>query len=101
MPAQQPAAAPPREPWSKNPVLMDKSVQDIAERLAYLKGRWADESQYEDFREYVTNVKTVLPPGAADVKLTRNFVLTFKLGGRVVEFRCRTYDCSYIERILP
>lgn len=51
--------------------------EQIVNTLVSLKGRWADECEYEDFSEYVDVVKNVVESqGYKFVKLTKTFALT-------------------------
>ena len=64
----------------------------IADRVYYLKDRWADEREYEDFAEYSENLSaflvglgTTAPTVSKSFKLSFNdgFVAQFYADGRV------------------
>lgn len=50
---------------------MSQAPNPVIKRMDYLEGRWQDEHEYEDFKEYIANIKTVLPEGAVFVSLTK------------------------------
>lgn len=55
------------------------ALEKAAEYLCYLRDRWQDESEYEDFAEYQTAMSAFLPAGSTAVKLTkRPFRVEFK-----------------------
>jgi small-conductance mechanosensitive channel len=49
----------------------DDPLETAAQFLAYLKLRWADEREYEDWSEYVQAMTKRLPAGAKNVKMTK------------------------------
>ena len=54
-----------------------------AQRLAYLRQRWEDEKEYEDWSDYATALKQLLPVGArAEVVAQRPFGVRFDYGGK-------------------
>ena len=51
--------------------------KNIIDALFNLKGRWQDESEYEDFNDYIVVIKDIVnKQGYTFIKLTKTFVLT-------------------------
>lgn len=46
-------------------------IQKAAEYISYLANRWSDESEYEEFSEYVDAMKKHLPKDVTSIKMTR------------------------------
>ncbi len=42
-----------------------------AERLAYLCGRWVDETEYEDWTEYIDAMTNMVPSGFTITKISK------------------------------
>lgn len=52
---------------------LDAFIQsEAADMLGYLKGRWSDEHEYEDWNEYAKKMKEIAPKGFTFVKATRS-----------------------------
>ena len=68
-------------------------TQKLKDAMIYLYGRWQDESQYEDFHEYISYIKKRLPKGATKMTFTKRpfemkfWVGTKKFGVRVMATR--------------
>lgn len=56
-----------------------KSITAIAERAVYLNARWADESEYEDRREYVANLTKAAAEHGLTLKHVSQRFLSFTL----------------------
>lgn len=55
------------------------------ERLLYLRGRWQDEREYEDFAEYEKIIKSIFADAGFEVKkITKSFNITLLKDG--IEF---------------
>lgn len=71
----------------------------IAERLAYLAGRWLDEREYEDFADYAAEMRKALPKGYTFVRATkRPFGFTFRADafpGALYAVSCTTHSISW------
>lgn len=51
--------------------------KNIVDQICYLKGRWYDEREYEDFNDYITVMKeTLKKEGYNLVKMTKTFAIT-------------------------
>jgi hypothetical protein len=60
------------------------------DRLGYLAGRWSDEKEYEDFKEYEVEMKKMMPDKFTFVKGTkRPFGVNFKIADRPETFFVR------------
>jgi hypothetical protein len=60
----------------------EKELEEAAMHFGYLKGRWADESEYEDFAEYVKSMTAKLPARSSEIQMTKKpFRVTFTLDG--------------------
>jgi len=49
------------------------------EKLFYLKHRWEDEKEYEDFSEYKSIISKIFLPITKDIKITKGFQITLRL----------------------
>lgn len=68
------------------------------EHFDYLYQRWQDESEYEDFNEYVESMKTRLPAGAREVRMHRRpFQLDYVLNGQRMYMRATREGVRYNE----
>lgn len=57
-------------------------LDGAAHFLIYLHERWADEKEYEDWKEYIAAMTARLPAGVTDVTMTkRPFEVKFTLNG--------------------
>ena len=57
-------------------------VSDIlrnTDKLFYLKHRWEDEKEYEDFSEYKSIISKTFLPITKDIKITKGFQITLSL----------------------
>jgi len=50
-----------------------KTILKKDNRLLYLKQRWDDEKEYEDFSEYLAVIKKIFLPITKNVKATKGF----------------------------
>ncbi len=76
-------------------LLNDKARTD---RIYYLKSRWADEREYEDFAEYVEVMKTIWAETSFEcLSLNKNFeaVLHDKIRGRNWKVKFNWNNISY------
>jgi hypothetical protein len=60
----------------------DILMNALGEHLGYLRDRWQEEKEYEEFDDYVLSVKNNTPPGFEFVSLTRRFEATFTRDGK-------------------
>ena len=52
----------------------------VVDKFAYLHGRWQDEHEYEDFKDYKAAMQAALPAGCVLTKMTkRPFRVEFTL----------------------
>lgn len=61
-----------------------RRFQPLLEKLGYLRDRWQDEREYEDWSDYVEAMKKLTPPEMAFVKATKapfGFVVKGANGG--------------------
>ena len=66
---------------------IDKCLDDNSKNLYYLKSRWNDEKEYEDFNEYVKIFQdTFKKYGFEDITLTKSFKITLKHLGWKTQF---------------
>ena len=66
---------------------------DNAELLWYLKDRWQDEREYEDFADYIQKVKEfVEEKGFTFVKMTKGFKITIKHLTTLITLQIRAND---------
>jgi hypothetical protein len=60
--------------------LTEAEINTICTKLDYLASRWSDESEYENFNDYIEAIKKVIPARAEFKKLiNRPFSLGVKL----------------------
>ena len=58
------------------------TVKDLADYFGYLRERWKDEKEYEDFADYREAFTKNLPQGAKFVSMTQSpFAACFTFGG--------------------
>lgn len=50
---------------------MDEEQRKMAQHLSYLAYRWQDESEYENFNDYVGSMRAKLPAGFVLEKMTK------------------------------
>jgi len=66
---------------------IDKCLKENSQNLYYLKQRWSDEREYEDFDEYVKIFKdTFKKYGFENIKLTKSFKVTLNHLGWKTQF---------------
>jgi hypothetical protein len=80
---------------------LSAAIERAARHLSYLQQRWRDEREYEDWREYVTSMRSNLPSGATNVRMTqRPFAVSWDQTGeprRTLRVRRNSVECSYLE----
>lgn len=70
----------------------------VVQHFGYLYERWCDEHEYEDFNEYIESMKTQLPVGATDVRMTREpFACTYTLNGLAMYLKASAFGIRYSE----
>ena len=75
---------------------IDKCLKEHSENLYYLKQRWNDEREYEDFDEYVKIFRdTFKDYGFKNVKLTKSFKITINHLGWETQFRLNFNGISF------
>lgn len=58
------------------------------DRLAYLKSRWMDEREYEDFADYEAEIRKVFTEGGYDFrKATKSFQILIYKDGAALQLR--------------
>ena len=66
---------------------IDKCLDDNSKNLYYLKQRWTDDREYEDFDEYIKIFKdTFKKYGFDNLNLTKSFIITLKHLGWKTQF---------------
>lgn len=60
------------------------SDDDFCDHVYYLKARWADEGQFEDFGDYR---KSIVDRLGFDVKVTKHFTISFEKRGCKAEVK--------------
>ena len=66
---------------------LDKCLDDNSRNLYYLKQRWTDEREYEDFEEYIKIFKdTFKKYGFDNLNLSKSFKITLKHLGWKTQF---------------
>lgn len=69
-------------------VRIDQFVRTNGDRMGYLYDRWADEHEYEDWREYTTEMKKLLPADFTFLKATQSpFGFQFCFNGSDARYR--------------
>lgn len=60
-----------------------KLFEDLQDQMVYLSGRWADEHEYEDLKDYAEPLRPMIKAvGGSIVKMTsRPFGVIYTLGG--------------------
>lgn len=64
--------------------IMDNVLDKSADELMYLRDRWSDEKEYEDFNDYKTRITEFmqkLVPGVSVLSITKSFDITLKMPG--------------------
>jgi len=84
--------------------LVNDMFESNVDVLLYLKDRWQDEKDYEDFKNYISQVKKfVESKGFVFVKMTKGFcitmkylntLITMKLGADVAEIKFLEFPSS-------
>jgi len=65
----------------------NKKLRPLSNTVFYLKNRWADEKEYEDWQDYVNVVKTKVEEiGGVFKRLNKSFHVKFVLDGWELEF---------------
>jgi hypothetical protein len=57
------------------------------DRVTYLKGRWLDEREYENFDEYVKVARNALPSEFTLKKMSKGFELLIQRKDQIFKFR--------------
>lgn len=78
-------------PMSKQPTLECLRAQSIfagvTDRLSYLYDRWQDEKEYEDFADYIEQMKKLAPEGTRFIKGRQSpFGFDLQIGPEVWRF---------------
>ena len=61
---------------------LDELFKNVAPTISDLRGRWSEESQFEDFADYAEVMKKALPAHATFIRATkRPFSVVFSLAG--------------------
>ena len=81
---------------------LDKCLEDNSKNLYYLKQRWLDEREYEDFDEYIKIFKdTFKKYGFDNLNLTKSFKITLSHLGWKTQFGLNysgiTFKYNWIE----
>lgn len=76
---------------------MVDQLRPFLQRLDYLRSRWADEREYEDFEEYRQAAAAALPAGAVLARLDKRFNATVEWKDRVFEIKTTARDISLFE----
>jgi len=81
---------------------LDKCLDENSRNLYYLKSRWNDEKEYEDFDEYAKIFKdTFKKYGFEDISLTKSFKVTLKHLNWKTQFKLNyngiTFKYDYIK----
>lgn len=72
-----------------------KVFTDNEEKLGYLKGRWQDEKEYEDFEEYKAIMKPLFEAaGFRVLKITKSFSIQVTKDGMGFEMKIGTRQVS-------
>lgn len=73
---------------------------EVADQLGYLRDRWADESEYEDWDEYTRIIRELLREkmGLELIECPTSFRLVAKRGGEVYSIRVTADSVTMMAR---
>ena len=81
-----------KEFW--NEFINSRFYDDSLKKIVYLKERWDDESEYEDFNDYYANIKESCFPSA--VRMTkRPFGVVVKCADGLLHIMLKAYSNGY------
>lgn len=77
-----------------------KEFQNLLSRVDVLKARWSDEKDYEDFNDYIKEIKKVIPKKLKFIKMSKSFTIKMKFTETTaVEIYCKPTTIN--NRLIP
>ena len=80
----------------RNQVYPIYNSEEFCDELGYLKGRWLDERQYEDFEQYKKRIAELFKTVNYDnIQVTKNFRIVLTKENVNIEIKCSTRNISF------